>query len=354
MRLRFVVPDRGGLGPSGGDRYDAAVVAAWRAAGHSVEVVPLPGSWPWPGEADLAALGRALEADDTRPGGTVLVDGLVAGAAPGQIEAAADRGRLVVLVHSVLSEGAGARGADAEALDRGERAALAAADVVVATSRFAVDDLARRYGLEGVVAVPPGVTPAQISAGAGHVPQLLSLGAVTPVKNHGLLLTALEQVVDLPWSLVVAGPAPDPRHLRTLQHDADQLGLTGRVTWLGPLGEEELEPVWARTDLLVHVSRYETYGMVVAEAHAHGVPTVVGAGTGAVEALQGRGDDEPPGVAVPTDDPRALAEVLREWLGDRRLRARWWEAAVHRRQHLRTWEDVAAELAAAVRPEPAR
>lgn len=349
MSLLLVVPDRSGLGPSGGDRYDASVAAAWRAAGHRVRVVAVPGAWPWPDGRALAELARVLDEDDA----PVLLDGLVAGAAPAQVEAAASWRRVIALVHSVLSAGAGLRGEDALVLDSSEARALRAADRVVATSRWLAAELGERYGLEGVVVAQPGVDRAPLAAGAGislgagAAPQLLSLGAVTQVKNHAVLIRALAEVVDLPWSLVAAGPTPDPRHLRTLQHDADYLGLTGRITWPGPLGGEELEHVWERTDLLVHVSRYEAYGMVVAEAHARGIPTVVGAGTGAVEALEGDGEDEPPGVAVAPDDVAAVAAVLREWLTDGAVRSRWREAALLRRHHQRTWRDTATVIAAA-------
>ena len=352
MSVLLVVPDRVGLGPSGGDRYDAAVAAAWRRLGRSVDVVAVPDGWPWPDGTALRGLRRALEGEVP-----VVVDGLVGCAAPEEIEEAARRRRVVMLVHAPLSAGAGLGGPEGADLDRREARALAAADVVVATSRYAAQDLQRRYGLEGVLVARPGVERGALSAGS-PVPQLLSLGAITPAKNHALLLAALEDVADLPWTLSVVGPARDLRHLRSLQNDAEQRGLGPRITWSPALGDEELEQVWARTDLLVHVSRSETFGMVVVEAHAHGVPTVVGAGTGAVEALLGR-DAEPstegsgrgpglPGVAVSTRDPRDLAEALRAWSDDAGLRSRWWDAAVRRRNHLWTWAEAATVLETAV------
>src|SRR5690606_16893777 len=136
----------------------------------------------------------------------------------------------------------------------------------------------------------PGTDPAPVSPGSlpgTDTPLLLTLGAVTPLKNQALLLRALEQVADLPWTLVVAGPAPDADHLAALAADASARGLSERVRWPGPLDGASLDAVWMGTDLLVHPSRSEAYGMVVAEALARGIPAVVGAGTGATEALAG-------------------------------------------------------------------
>lgn len=390
--LTFVVPARPTGEPSGGDRYDAAVVAAWRARGRPVQVEAVPGSWPRPSEADLAGLAEVLldgpsaasvsHLSSRRPmchgsgagvtvgdrggrhdaGGPVLLDGLVGCAAPEVVERCAAARPTAVLVHAVLSEGAGATGEDAAALDRAEARALGAADLVVATSRFAAGDLRRRYGLAEVAVAEPGAEPAPLAGGTPppRGPQLLSLGAVTPGKNHGVLLEALARVRDLPWAARIVGPTPDAEHLDRLLRVADDLGVAGRVDWPGPMTGETLERTWAATDLLVHPSRSETYGMVVVEAHAHGIPTVVAAGTGAVEALVGEdgAEDEGgapgpaggplPGTAVDVTGTGPLADVLRDWLTSADLRRTWRKAAVARRGQLRGWDVTAERLDAAL------
>ena len=87
--------------PSGGHAYNAAVIAAW--PGPAPVPVPLAGPWPRGDEPSLAALREALH----RPG-PLLVDGLVAAAAPGLLAEAAARGtRVVLLVHLPLAEEGG-------------------------------------------------------------------------------------------------------------------------------------------------------------------------------------------------------------------------------------------------------
>lgn len=372
--LTFVVPARPAGEPSGGDRYDALLAAAWRARGREVHVEAVPGSWPRPTGEDLAGLADVLLGGPSAPvthrssrrpmrhesgegAGPVLLDGLVGCAAPEVVERCAARRPTTVLVHAVLSEGAGASGEDAAAMDRSEARALRAAGAVVATSRFAAEDLRRRYGLTEVAVAEPGAEPAPLAGGTPppRGPQLLALGAVTPGKNHGVLLEALARVRDLPWAARCVGPTPDVEHLDRLLRVADDLGVAGRVDWPGPMTGEELERTWAATDLLVHPSRSETYGMVVAEAHAHGIPTVVAAGTGAVEALAGEAGvagDLPaggaPGTAVEVAGPEPLAGVLREWLTSVDLRRTWREAAVSRRGRLRGWDRTAERMDAAL------
>lgn len=336
--LHLVVPDRSASEPSGGDRYDAAILSRWRHLGREVTEARVPGDWPWPTAEQLAELDRTLDGLGVE---TVLLDGLVGCAAPGPVRRSAESRPTALLVHALLADGAGASGEAAAELDRRERRALAAAHLVVTVSAWARDELRSRHGVGDVVVARPGTERAEVASGSresGHAPLLLALGSVAPVKNHAVLLAALEQVADLPWTVVVAGPVPDASYLDELRADARQRGIDDRVGWPGTVVGEELEDLWRRTDLLVHPSRSETWGQVVAEAHAHGIPTVVGEGTGAVEPLRGAGADEPPGAAVAVDRPDELAALLRRWLTEPLLRAAWREAALGRRNLLDGWD----------------
>ncbi|GAA1172714.1 glycosyltransferase family 4 protein [Ornithinimicrobium humiphilum] len=341
---RILVPARTGLGPSGGDRYDAALAAAWRDRGRDVELLPVPGPWPDPGPAELE---RLAELVSDAPAGPVLLDGLVGCAAPEVVEGT---GRpLTLLVHALLADGAGATGDRAAALDAVEQRALAAASTVIVTSGWAARRLTERHGRRDVVIAPPGTTRAPVARGGlatTGTPGLLALGAVSRVKNQALLLDALERVADLPWRLVVAGPVADPDLARTLEARTASGCLAGRVTWAGTVEGEELERLWDGTDLLMHPSRSETYGMAVAEALAHGIPAVVGAGTGAEEVLAGEGSswEALAGAAVPTDDPGELAETLRRWLTDAPLRQVWRRRAHGRRNLLTGWGRTAEQI----------
>lgn len=352
MTLTLVVPDRSPLAPSGGDRYDAALVTQWRSLGREVRVIPVPGAWPWPTREELEGLHGLL---GTLGEGPVLLDGLVGSAAPEAVERSATARPTVVLVHSLLADGAGATGASAADLDRRERRALAAAHAVVTNSGWARGLLAERLGIRDAAVAEPGTAPQAVASGSldrTGTPVLLSLGAVVPLKNHAVLLAALERVADLAWSLVVAGPAPDPDHLAGLVGQAAERGLSDRVTWAGPLVGAPLEEVWDRTDLLLHPSRSETFGMVVAEAHAHGIPTLVGAGTGAVEALAGPAEHRDPaggagglpGATVGTEGRDDLVAALRRWLAEPLVRRRWREAAIARRDLLGGWERTVEQI----------
>ena len=85
--------------------------------------------------------------------------------------------------------------------------------------------------------------------------------------------------------------------------------------------------------------RGETYGMVVTEALARGLPVVASDVGGVSEAL-GHG-----GLLVPPDDPAALATALRGWLTDAGLRERLRRAARERRETLPSWSATTSVVA---------
>ena len=67
-------------------------------------------------------------------------------------------------------------------------------------------------------------------------------------------------------------------------------------------------------------SRAETYGMVVTEALARGLPVLATEVGGVTEALGHGEDGTRPGLLVPPGDPAALGAALRAWLEDAELR----------------------------------
>jgi glycosyltransferase involved in cell wall biosynthesis len=247
-----------------------------------------------------------------------------------------------VLVHLPLADEVGLPVERARTYLRRERAALTAVRAVICPSRHTANRLAERYGRRDAVIAAPGVRPAAPARGSSP-PHLLCLGSVTPTKNQLAFLAALADLTDQPWNATVVGSTTaDPGYAAQVAATADRLGHRVRIA--GPLTGADLQQLWLGTDLLVLCSRVETYGLVVAEALAHGIPAVVPAGTGAVEAL-GEVDGELPGLIV---EPGDLGSALRAWLTQPALRADLRRLALRRRSTLPTWGQAADVIRGAV------
>ena len=343
--------------PSGGNTYDRRLGRGLADAGWRVDEHAVPGDWPDTDAGSHAALAAALAEVPT--GRVVVVDGLVASAAQEVLVPEASRVRLVVLVHMPLghgvpsvgvvgggtrgnaeTSGAGA-GAEAGAGARpAERAVLHAAAAVVTTSRWTRCWLLTTYGLDParVVVAPPGVDRAEVAPGSGTGRRLLCVGAVTPTKGQDVLVDALANVAAHGWRCTCVGSVDrDPSFTNKVRARVRSAGLDGRVRLAGPRVGRELDAAYRTSDVLVTASRAETYGMVVTEALARGMPVVATRVGGLPEALGRAPDGRRPGILVPEGDPRALAEALERWMTDPALRRDLRTAARGRRATLSDW-----------------
>jgi glycosyltransferase involved in cell wall biosynthesis len=339
--VHVVVPD--GIDdptrPSGGNTYDRQVCRELISAGWSVHEHALAGFWARPDAASFAALARVMQA--IPDGAVVLLDGLIASTAPDVLVPQARRLRLVVLVHMPL----GNRPVDEGALAR-ERAVLSAGLGVITTSAWTRRRLLELYSLpaDRVHVAEPGVEAAELVLGSDAGGRLLCVAAVRFDKGHDVLLEALEMISDDSWHCVCVGSL-DRDRVFVEELRARHRGLDGRVEFAGPRTGADLARSYAAADLLVLASRAETYGMVVTEALARGVPVVATDVGGVTEALGSVADGRLPGVLVPPEDPVALAAVLRAWLRNAELRGRWRRAARERRESLSGWSRTASTIA---------
>jgi glycosyltransferase involved in cell wall biosynthesis len=319
-------PDR----PSGGNAYDRRLCDGLLAGGWDLCEHRVAGAWPDPDPAARTALAGVLA--DLPPGAVVLVDGLVASAAPDVLAAESGWLRVVVLLHMPLGE-------RTPAAREGERAVLSAAVAVVTTSDWCRLWLLDHYGLDPlrVHVARPGADPADAAPGTAAGGELICVAAVRPDKGHDVLLGALADLTDLAWTCRCVGPA-DPDRLARLLRQADDHGIGDRVRFTGPRTGDRLAAVYASADAMVLATRAESYGMVVVEALARGLPVLATAAGGLPEALGRLPDGRLPGVLVPPDDADALAAALRRWLTDDRHRAALRDAAALRRESLAGWQ----------------
>jgi glycosyltransferase involved in cell wall biosynthesis len=336
--------------PSGGNTYDRRLCEGLRALGWWVREHLVPdGSAARAGAEHRRALAACLA--DLPDAAVVLLDGLVASDAPDVLLRESGRLRLVVLVHLPLGvpvPGRGSRTPDEHARVRAEeREVLRAVRAVVSTSGWTRSWLRSAYRLpaDRLPVAPPGVDPVPAVTPSPAGDRLLCVGAVTPTKGQDLLVAALARVVDLGWSCTFVGATtPEPAFAATVR--ARAAGLGHRTRFAGPLAALALGREYARTDLLVAPSRTETYGMVVTEGLARGIPVVATDVGGLPESLGRAPGGRRPGVLVPPGDPAAIAEALRRWLTDPTHRADLNAAAARRRPELLPWSATTATVAA--------
>lgn len=213
-------------------------------------------------------------------------------------------------------------GTDVELAQRSRRlsrAVLTRARAVVCVSR-ALADSARALGARDPRVIPNGVTMPIAVGEEESPPHVLYAGRLSAEKGIDELLEAGDGL-----DLRVIGDGP----------------LRARVpAATGFVAREELGRHYERAAVVCCPSRREGFGLVAAEAMAHGRPVVATRVGGLVDLVR----DGETGLLVPPRRPRELRAALETLLADGELRARLGMAA---RKHVGTycdWDTVTAQL----------
>jgi glycosyltransferase involved in cell wall biosynthesis len=171
-------------------------------------------------------------------------------------------------------------------------------------------------------------------------PLLLALGRLHSNKGFDVLLAALAELPQA-W-LWLAGEGPERA---ALERRAAELGVAGRVVWLG--WREDREALFAAADVCVVAARTEPFGNVVLDAWAGEVPLAAAAAAGPAAYVK----DGESGLLAPVEDHMALARAIEKVLaspdlrrrlvagGQAALRAEFTEAAVVAR-----WRELFARI----------
>jgi glycosyltransferase involved in cell wall biosynthesis len=330
--------------PTGGYAYDRHVMAALPARGVAVRHLPLPGGFPFPSARALEETGRLLAAVPVEE--ALVIDGLALGVlAPALL--ANVTAPIIAMHHHPLGLETGLTPEQSRALLACEKAATAFARRVIVTSQTTAETLA-----ELGFAPPPPVTVALpgLELGArsrgsgGDAAEIVCVGTIVPRKGYDILVAALATLPDEPWRCTIVGSLDrDLACVAALRAQIAAAGLEDRVHLAGALDSEAVSALLSRSDLFALASRYEGYGMVFAEAMAHGLP-VLATRAPAIPATV------PPeaGILVEPDNPQALADALSRLMRDPALRQRLGDGGWAHAKTLPGWQDTAAIIAGVI------
>lgn len=162
---------------------------------------------------------------------------------------------------------------------------------------------------------------------------------LTVTDSADELATTLRVLAQVPDAELIAACAPPDASIARL---ADDLGVTGRVKFTGPLTREELPSMLRSADLLVTLAEHDPTGMLVLESMACGTPVAAASGGGHGDAVV----DGTTGILVPARRPALIAERIRGLLTHPMRLAAFGVAASDRARSRYSWERIARETAA--------
>jgi glycosyltransferase involved in cell wall biosynthesis len=219
-------------------------------------------------------------------------------------------------------------------------------DAFVAVSQSLYGEMIHRgYPKERTVAIPNGIDldafqplgEKQIEVVRGrlglrpHQPFLLAVGNFRPVKNHALLLEAMVQVRNLfpDVFLLLVGHGPlKSQYLQMIR----ERSLEANVRVMAPVGRK-LPLLLGSADVLIHPSKTESFGLVVAESIACGTP-VVATRVGALPELVKEGET---GLLVESESILSLAQAVCALIAEPAAREQFSKAGM---DHAREFADI--------------
>jgi len=191
-------------------------------------------------------------------------------------------------------------------------AAIRAAEAVVCVSQATMDDLVEFVGLRAeqtAQVVPNGVSEAfqPQSVDAAARPFVLFVGQRGGYKNFDLALHAMQHLPDLELLCVGGG------ELKTTEVAEMPGAVRPRVRHAGFVSDAQLNTLYNQAQCLVYPSRYEGFGIPVAEAMRAGCPVV----SIDCKAVRETGGDA---LTIAEDEPSAFAvAILRTAMASHRI-----------------------------------
>ncbi len=139
---------------------------------------------------------------------------------------------------------------------------------------------------------------------------ILTVGSLIKRKGLDLLINALGMIKDEAWTLTIAGDGPEKE---ALIQQAEELGISEKITFAGFVEGENLRELYAKSQVFVLPTREDCFGLVTLEAMCAGLPVISSKYADGVLDLIGDGTT---GLIVDLYDPGQLSDAIKTLIND--------------------------------------
>jgi len=177
---------------------------------------------------------------------------------------------------------------------------LRMANAIISVSQHLADEIQRQVGVKPVV-IPNIINVDKFSISPGPPASPVHIGFLggmnTNVKGLDILLKAVAKI-EKPYVLHIGGAGTLLEKYKVL---ASELGIGDRCIFYGFVPNTDVPAFMRKLHFLVSASRYETFGMVMVEAMACGLPVVAADSGSSADFINSAN-----GILVPANNPEEL------------------------------------------------
>jgi glycosyltransferase involved in cell wall biosynthesis len=327
---------------TGGYLYNTHMINGLKEKGYTVNV--LATDWQWKDIDELEKICR-YNLEKLPHGTCIVVDSLILASLHQIIQEFRKRLIFLGLIHlpssyDILS------GVQGE-LAREELIALDHVRQVIVTGRFTFDLLCHA-GLNPVKIriVEPGTDLFPRKKRYKAVPsELLCISNYSSLKAQDMMIRALYRLADRDWTLHLYGSMDrDREYTASVRSLIQQLKMEHRIYMHGIVERDEISGVFLNADLFLLPSLFESYGMVLTESLAHGIPVVT--------TLAGNLPCTVPagmGLLIEPGNEEQLAEAICSLFDDPKKYSNLCAAASQYFRQVRSWEKAVTDFEMIIR-----
>jgi glycosyltransferase involved in cell wall biosynthesis len=148
------------------------------------------------------------------------------------------------------------------------------ADRIICVSGYEKNLIIKKFGIpaEKLVIIPNGLNLSEFSTFTDkrNTTRLLHVGRIEKYKGIQYIIEALPKMPGYTLTLVGKGPFESELH-----RFAAEQGITDRIIWKKDISRQELMDEYASAGIFISLSKFEAYGITVAEALVSGLPVIV-------------------------------------------------------------------------------
>jgi len=314
MDLHFFIPgDLNAL--TGGYIYDKRIVEGLRLCGNMVRLHSLASDFPFPSSESKLQCQKSIRS--LPKGEIVIFDSLVFGSIPELLREIKHDNPIVALIHLPLSMNTTFVDEKRKSVSILEKEAFALANLIIVTSHF-TEKLLLETGVDQslIKVVIPGAEAHLHKKYYKRLPrELITVSNYTRNKGYLHLINALSNLKHLNWQLNCYGNIYfDPEYVKELSDLIVENNLSDRIFLHSSISGYELSEAYIHSDLLIHPSGFESYGMVLVEALVHGIPVITSKGGAITQTVPAS-----MGVFFDADDKNSLGKALAHVFTDENL-----------------------------------